>query len=294
MRRVPRVAPGVVFPGVVPEFAGLRDRVEDPQLLAGPRVEPADETGRELSCGCGGPQRRPDDDHVTHNRGGRVQTDLAILDRRAVQPFVEILVEVDDAFLAERGDRQSRSCIQRNEAVAPGDVNDALIIPPVGPVRHAPAGGGANRPPGAAFALVVAVHPQRLAGGAIDGDDVAVPTSGGVQHAANHQRRRLVVEIQPRSEIVRPPPPGDLEFPDVVSVDLIERRVLGAGQVSAVVAPLACGEALLRRSRQRGAESDGEDEEDSCDGTICVDEHRLLPPSCQSLLLIEKRSRAPR
>ena len=39
-----------------------------------------------------------------------------------------------------------------------------------------------------------------------------------------HQRRRLVVEIQSRSEIVRPPAPGDLEFPDVVSVDLIERR----------------------------------------------------------------------
>ena len=39
-------APRILLPGVVPDFARLRNRVERPHLLAGVRVERADVAGR--------------------------------------------------------------------------------------------------------------------------------------------------------------------------------------------------------------------------------------------------------
>ena len=273
---VAAVAPGVVLPGLVAELARLGDGVEDPQLLAGARVEPADEPGREVGRRRGGAQRRPDHDHVADDQRRRVQADLAGLDWRTVRPVVDALEEIDDALLAEGGHRVSGRGVQRDQVISPGDVDDPRVVLPVRPVRHAPARAGPHRRDVAALAFVEAVHPQRLAGGPVDGRDVAPLAGRGVEHPADHQRRRLVVEVDAGAEVVRPPPPRDLEVGDVVAVDLIEGRVLGAPRIRAVVPPLAVAGALLRRGNAARGEQDGDRDQTGPDTPVYPRGHVVL------------------
>jgi hypothetical protein len=79
-----------------------------------------------------------------------------------------------------------------------------------------------------------------------------------VEHAADHQRRRAEVARKAQLRIAlrqagvdRRTAPQDLHLRDVVPVDLIERRVLGAGGVAVVAAPLAVRRAALRADRDQ-------------------------------------------
>ena len=134
--------------------------------------------------------------------------------------------------------------VERDQLIARRDQEKPRVALAVGPVGE-PA---ILRPRGAiaALAFVEAVHPERLAGGRVDGDDVAPRAGGEVQHAADHQRRDFPVVVGRRAEVVRLPPPDDLELLDVLRVDLVERRVLGVARIAAVVAPFALRRALLR------------------------------------------------
>ena len=105
----------------------------------------------------------------------------------------------------------------------------------------------------AALALVLAVHPLHLAGGGIERDDRASRAGGRVEPATDHQRRRLEVELGPRSEVVGLEPPRHLEVVEVVLVDLIERLVARARQIGAVGAPLAAAYRPARRGRRQAA-----------------------------------------
>jgi hypothetical protein len=80
-----------------------------------------------------------------------------------------------------------------------------------------------------------------------------------VQRAADHERRdaEIVRHLQLRIErrqrrVDRRPPPGDSQRLDVVSVDLIERRVLAAPGITGVAAPFA----VLRPQRRRRQTTD--------------------------------------
>ena len=105
--------------------------------------------------------------------------------------------------------------VERDEPVARRDVEDSLIAP-VGPVREAAAGQRTRRR-GAALAFVLAMHPRLRAGRRVERDDGATRAAGRVQHAADHERRALELELRTRSERVGLEPPRDLERVEVAS-----------------------------------------------------------------------------
>ena len=165
--------PGVVLPGVVAEFALLGDHVEGPEVLSGCRVVREHVPGHVLLHRLVVPllMRVADHDHaVDHDRGRRVG-DVADFRGQAVLgvvvPGAEVVEEVDGSVLAEGVDRPAGVGVERVQEEAGGDqvdhsasvhvrVGDALpvvlphrVLPPLG-VR-------------------LAVGPQRLAGGGIDG-----------------------------------------------------------------------------------------------------------------------------
>ena len=47
-----------------------------------------------------------------------------------------------------------------------------------------------------AIALVVPVGPERLAGRAVDGDDMTTGAGGGVENAVDRERRGLEIELR--------------------------------------------------------------------------------------------------
>ena len=155
---------------------------------------------------------------VLRDHRRRVQTDVA---GDQVHVLIVLELQIDDAVLAERGDRRAGLRVERLHAVARRDVDDPRR-PSVRPVREA-AARELTRRFLAALALVFAVHPLHLAGRGIERDDRAARAGGRVDPSADHQRRRLEVELRPRSEVVGLEPPGHFEFVEVVLVDLIER-----------------------------------------------------------------------
>ena len=189
---VARVLPRVLLPRVVAEFTDRRDGVEDPQALAGADVEAADEA---LHVGlaardAAGPMRGADDDHVPRHERRRMQPDLAG-DR--IDLLVVVLLQIDDAVLAEGRDRHAGLRVEREEAVAGRDVENPLLAA-VGPVRQATAREDA-RCVGAARAFILAVHPQQFARGRIERDHRAARAGRGIHDPVRHQRRRLEIEL---------------------------------------------------------------------------------------------------
>ena len=121
----------------LPNSPGLRDRVEDPQALAGAHVEAADVTlhvrlaGRHATRA----MRGADDDDVAGDRRRGMQPDLA---RHRIDLLIVVLLQVDDAVVAEPRDAHAGLRVQRDELIAGRDVEDALLFA-VGPVREAAA-----------------------------------------------------------------------------------------------------------------------------------------------------------
>ena len=237
--RVAGVGPRIFFPRVVAELAGLRNRVEDPQPLAGARVVAADESFFVNAAlrRSAGQVRGADDDDVLGDDRRRVQTDFT---RHRIDFLVVVHFQIDDAVLAEPFDRHARLRVERDHAVAGRHVHDPRILSSsaVGPVRE-PASRELTRRRLAALPLVLAVHPQQLAGGRVERDDGAARAGGRVENAVDHQRRPLQIELGTRSEEIRLEAPGDLEGLEVVLVNLIERRVTRARQIAAVGPPFA-------------------------------------------------------
>ena len=244
----------VLLPGVASVLAELRNRVEDPQALARAHVEAAD-VALLVAAALGiaaGSVRGADDDDVFRDRRRRVESDLA---RDEIHLLVVVFFQIDDAALAERRDRRAGFRVQRDKAIAWRDVENAFVARVVAPVREA-APRQLPRRVRAARALVLAVHPQHLAGGRVERDHGAPRSAGRVDDALHHQRRRLELELGPRTEIVGLEPPGDLELAEVARVDLIERRVPRMRDVAAVAAPLAVLRAGLPRHRRERRHDD--------------------------------------
>ena len=238
----------VVQPGLAPELARLRDGVEDPQALARPHVEAADVALR-VAPAAGVAARAEGgahDDHVPGDGGRGVQPDFA---RDRIDVLVVVQLEVDDAVLAEAGDRPPGPGRQGDQPVARRDVQDALVA------AVAPVGQPASRQPPrrrlAARSLVEAVGPQQLARAGVERRHRAARAGRRVDDAVHHQRRRLELVLGDRAEIVRLEPPGDLQLVEVPRVDLVERGVARMAEVAAVRRPLAAGGTGL--GPQRGA-----------------------------------------
>ena len=151
--------------------------------------------------------------------------DTSCDDGRGVSPFalleidglIVFLFQIDDAVPAEPGGRKTGLRVERDHLVAGRDVDDArLLRGGAGPVRQ-PATGQLPRCGLAPLAFVLAVHPQHLAGGGVEGHDRAACTGGRVHDAVDHQRRALKIELGTRAERVGLEPPRDLERVEVLS-----------------------------------------------------------------------------
>ena len=141
------------------------------------------------------------------------------------------------------GTRDPGLRVECDEPVPGRDVEDALFGA-VGPIRE-PTAGELPRGGRTARSLVLAVHPQLLAGGGVERDDGSPRAAGRVEHALDHERRRLQVELRPRPEVVHLEAPRDLERAEVGGGDLIEWSVPGVAKVAAIGRPLAAADARL-------------------------------------------------
>ena len=162
--------PRSVFPRLVTGLAGAGHRVEAPDLLAGAGVEGAHEA---LDVGAveiaqALEHRGADDDHVVDDGRRRVQPDFTLLeidlDLLAVLADHHADLHVDDAVLAEAFDRLAGLGVERDQLIAGGHIDDAIVALAVGPVREAAAGELARSPAAGALALIQAVDPLQLAG----------------------------------------------------------------------------------------------------------------------------------
>ena len=134
--RVARVRRGSFEPRVGAEFARLRNRVEDPEPLAGAHVEP---THVPLLVGLALRHaafrvRGADDDDVLHHHGRRMKADLAF-DR--VHFLIVELLQIDHAIGAEARDQISGLRIEGDHLVAGRDIEDSLLLA-VAPVQTGP------------------------------------------------------------------------------------------------------------------------------------------------------------
>ena len=257
---VPGVAPRIVQPGVVPEFVGARNGVEYPLPLAGPDVVAPDVPGRFLLRGGRHPGQvgGADYDDPVGGDGRRVQPDLA---GDGVDVLVEALLQVDHAAGAEARRPAAGAGVQRDQAVAGGDVEDHPVAAVV-PVRQA-APREPPRRPRAPLALVEPVRPQQLAGGRVEGGGGAARAGGRVEHAVDHERGRLEDVLRARAEVLGAEPPRRFQGAEVAGVDLVQGGVAGVAEVSPVGRPLAAGSAVLGRGgdgeNARHGDQQGED-----------------------------------
>ena len=144
---VARIAPRVLFPRVVAEFAGPRNGVEDPEPLAGLDVVAADEA---LLVGlaprrAAGSMRGADDHGIAGDDRRRMQPDIAGLQ---VHLLIVFQLQIDDAVLAETGDGMAGLRVERDHLISGRDVDDPFLAA-VGPVptdRGPRAGAARPRP----------------------------------------------------------------------------------------------------------------------------------------------------
>ena len=211
-----------------------------------------------------------DDHHVARHRRGGVRADGAG-DRVDPPPVGDKRrrLQVDGAVAAEVGYPRAGGGVERHQAEADGDVEDARVRA-VGPVRESAARQAARRS-GRPSPLVLAVHPEQLAGGGVESDDGPPGAAGGVEHAAGHQRRPRQLELGRRTEIVRSEAPGELQSAEVRGVDPVERGVARVSGVAAVARPLALrrGQGAVRGlvdRRRLAVDRGGQDAERQQDG----------------------------
>ena len=190
--------------------------MEDPQPLSRLDVEAADVAFRVRPAArrSPAPMRGSDDHDVFGDDGPGVQSDLAG-DR--IEHLVVVLLEIEDAVLAEPAHRDAGLRVERDELVPERHHENALVAFSVGPVRYTAARQQA-RGRGRALAFVDTEHPQQLAGCGIDGHGVASRSDRGIEHAVDHQRGRLKVVIRADAEDIRLESPGDLQLAEVAAL----------------------------------------------------------------------------
>jgi len=148
-------------------------------------------------------------------------------------------LHVDDAVGAEAGNGDAGLRVQRDQAVAGGHVDHAVVALAVGPVRKAAAGQLARGVDGAGR-----LPSPRAPRSAHRSSRRARRRSGACHpwrrwNALDHQRRAFELELGTGAEVVGLEPPRNLELVEIAAVDLIEWRVARAFDVGRVVRPLA-------------------------------------------------------
>ena len=257
-----RRPPRLVLPGLDTELPLAGNRVEGPPQFPRSGIEGPDVAGRNLPADGRVADRRADDHDAPGNdwrRGNRV------CPAGNVRP--EPQGQVDFPLVTEGRVGCSRLRVERDErGVGSPSVEDPRFDP-VAPIGDASRQGAEIRRSAGSPELGI-VGPDRFPGPRIDRRNLA-ERSADVEHAIDHQRRRLVAKDPaalklfvgfPELHVGRLPAPGNLEIVDVAGVDLIEGGVLGVAGVAAVGEPLAVGRAgstergLVRLWRRRAGE----------------------------------------
>src|SRR4030095_876126 len=115
------------------------------------------------------------------------------------------------------------------------DVDDCSGAP-VAPVRQ-PAPRQLTRRFLPALAFVEAAHPLHFTRCRIERHDGAPGACRRIQHATDHERRRLEIELRTRTQVVCLESPRDVERAEVAGIDLIEWRITMAGKTGALSTP---------------------------------------------------------
>ena len=244
-------------PGLVARLALLGHRVEKPELLAGPDVEPPDIAGRHLLA-----SRHRLVDEVGHGRAD----DHDVVDDQRRRPPGELrhgsgvvaLGQVDFPIDSEVGVSRTGACVQRDQG-RPDDGDDPSILAlPILPVRDP-----ATRAATAGRAVGQRIEPDDLTGGRVERGHrpqrrAHIQPSVGHQRCVLHHRRRPHRTALPDRVGDRRLAPDDPEVAGVVRRDLVERRISRAGGVGAVGAPFS-GLRRGDRARHEREQQEGRD-----------------------------------
>ena len=176
--------------------------------------------------------------------------------RNAVETPVDrptqALRQIDAPVLAEGRDRLAGLRVQADQVAVARAEQDASIVPvrPVGDAAMHEAVVGRR----SVLPRLRVVDPPGLACGRVDGRDLG-ERGADIQDAVDHQRRGLP---HPGSQLgIRfrdllfggAPRPRDLKAAEIVSADLVDRRILRTGLVAAIAQPFRrCTRAPLRLS----------------------------------------------
>jgi hypothetical protein len=129
-----------------------------------------------------------DNDRIPGDDGSGVETDLAGYE---IDLLIVIELQIDNAILPKGGHAVAGFGVERDEAIAGSDVEDALFAA-ISPISEAAAGKLA-RGVGPAGAFFFAVCPQQFAGSGIDGSDGAAGAGGGVDDPVGFERRAFEI-----------------------------------------------------------------------------------------------------
>ena len=231
--------------------------MEDPQALAGADVERTHIAFLVSPAlrHAAGQMRGADDNHVFGDGRGGVQTNLT---GDQVHVLIVVQLQIDDAALAEAGHGNSCLRVERDKTISRRHV-DHPRLSGVGPVSQ-PATGESARGRIAARPLVFAVHPQQFASCGVERHDRSPRARRRIDNAVRHQGRRFIIEFRTGAQRIGLEAPRHLQLVEVVLIDLVERRVLGVGEVTAPGSPFAGLRASLPgKTSGRDGEHDCED-----------------------------------
>ena len=274
---VARVPPRLVQPGVGPELVGaVGHGVEVPGVGPGldvPGPHPARHRFlRDPPVG----DLRAVDHAVAHDdrrRVDAVEHRIEVVALLTVGPReTDHRIDLPAAVGTEVRAGFSGAGVDADQIAGAGAPENALVSLSVGPVGHPPLAEGAAHRGGPLLVALRIEDPQGLAGGRIDSHPLR-ERGVEIEHAPDHQRGRLhaagarqmpppveirivlfergdnrlerrppLAAVRHRSAdhgVDRRPAPRDLQVAEVGRVDLVERRVLLAGDVARIAAPLA-------------------------------------------------------
>ena len=113
----------------------------------------------------------------------------------------------------------------------PGTHEDALIVA-IFPIRHAAVAYGVRD----LGAIVGIETPALLAGCGVERNDTQL-RRGGVEHAMNDDR--IALHFRSLENVAGVKCPGNLELPDILPIDLVERRIAHAFRAAAIDFPVS-------------------------------------------------------
>ena len=194
--------------------------MENPEALSGAHIESAYVALHiRFALGIGSrAMRGANYDDIPGNHRRRLQSNFAVYQ---IDLLVVIQLQIHQAVLAESGYRYTGLRIQCDQPVARRHVDDPLLLA-VGPICQTAAGELARRS-ATARTFILAVGPEQLAGDGVQCQHRTARPRCRVENPMHHQRSGFKLKLGPRSLVVGFESPGNLQFIEIVGVDLIER-----------------------------------------------------------------------